>query len=217
MVCAAARCQHVNANNASPWQGQRSLRCPVILSIIGFGAGPIAKTVLLPAAICVRPASTTRYVNMSWSSACCASFIISSSVGTRSATLACPRSSHASNSPREYSLCSSTTPTAAWAHCAAILPLPIFRLSFTQRTILYSTFDLVAAATAAAAALDATIFLRGLAFTGALALLSFLTASRQVLMVNPRIRPGTKRSAQVSIWTQSLTALPAGPPQLLNR
>lgn len=31
---------------------QSSLRCPVILSIIAFGAGPIARTVLLPAAIC---------------------------------------------------------------------------------------------------------------------------------------------------------------------
>lgn len=34
-----------------------------------LGAGPIAKTVRLPGAICVRPASTTRYVKMPASTA----------------------------------------------------------------------------------------------------------------------------------------------------
>jgi len=38
---------------------QSSFRCPVILSSSFTGAGPIAKTVREPAAICVRPASST--------------------------------------------------------------------------------------------------------------------------------------------------------------
>lgn len=42
---------------------QSSLRWPVSWSSTAFGAGPMASTVREPAAICVRPASCTRYVS----------------------------------------------------------------------------------------------------------------------------------------------------------
>ncbi len=71
---------------------------------------------------------------------------ISASVGARSATFACPFSSHCWNTSAACCLCCSTTPTAACEHCAAILPLPICRHDGSSDGDLYSEKQSVEAA-----------------------------------------------------------------------
>ena len=65
-----------------------SLRCPVKLSNTLTGAGPIASTVLDPAAICVRPASSTIYVINPFNWAIRANSFRASSLSTLRATFA---------------------------------------------------------------------------------------------------------------------------------
>uniref|UniRef100_A0A2M3ZTM3 Putative secreted peptide n=1 Tax=Anopheles braziliensis TaxID=58242 RepID=A0A2M3ZTM3_9DIPT len=63
---------------------------------------------------------------------------MSSSFSTLSAIFAWPLCCHFLTAAGVFLSAVSNAPTAAWPHCAPILPLPIFRSFRTTSTILYS-------------------------------------------------------------------------------
>jgi hypothetical protein len=76
------------------WSIYNSFRCPVTWSIRLLGAGPIPKTVWLPLAICVLPASAITSATRPRLIAVACKVSRSSSLLTCNATFACPDLSH---------------------------------------------------------------------------------------------------------------------------
>lgn len=120
------------------WINYNNFKWPVTWSISCDGAGPMASTVFELGAICVRPASRIKHVLRFLSRAALNTDIISSSLSTFTAILALPLSSHRRTSCGNRFTQFWYAPTAAWPHCAPILPLPIFKSFRTTRIIFKS-------------------------------------------------------------------------------